>query len=81
MCQEFLSLTSQIVVFRPAQSGGLWTDEDIEKLIKMVKKYPAGTLERWEKIADAMERSVQEVTHMAQRVKEDGYRSPNLERR
>ena len=66
---------------RPAQSGGLWTDEDIEKLIKLVKKYPSGTLERWEKIAEAMERSVLEVTHMAQRVKEDGYRAPNPERR
>lgn len=66
---------------RPAQSGGLWTDEDIEKLIKLVKKYPSGTLERWEKIAEAMERSVLEVTHMAHRVKEDGYRAPNPEKR
>ncbi|KAJ1527798.1 hypothetical protein ONE63_007749 [Megalurothrips usitatus] len=66
---------------KPAQSGGLWTDDDIEKLIKLVKKYPAGTFERWEKIAEAMERTVHEVTQMAQKVKEDGYRSPNAERR
>ncbi|XP_026282216.1 dnaJ homolog subfamily C member 1 [Frankliniella occidentalis] len=65
---------------KPAQSGGLWTDEDIDKLIKLVKKFPAGSLERWEKIADAMERSVHEVTHMAQRVKEGLYKTPNAER-
>lgn len=68
-------------VKKPAQSGGLWTDEDIEKLIRLVKKYPAGTLERWEKIAEAMERSVQEVTLMAHRVKEEGYKTPSLDRR
>ncbi|XP_034248129.1 dnaJ homolog subfamily C member 1 [Thrips palmi] len=71
----------KLQVKKPAQSGGLWTDEDIEKLVKLVKKYPAGTLERWEKIADTMERTVQEVTLMAHRVKEDGYKTPSLDRR
>ncbi|KAK3928533.1 hypothetical protein KUF71_016780 [Frankliniella fusca] len=79
LAQAKREMKSQIK--KPAQSGGLWTDEDIDKLIKLVKKFPAGTLERWEKIADAMERSVHEVTHMAQRVKEEGYKSPNIERR
>lgn len=53
---------------KPAISGGLWTDDDMLELIKLVKKYPSGTSERWDKIADAMNRTVIEVTHMAKKV-------------
>ena len=53
-------------------SGGLWTDDDILELIKLVKKYPSGTPERWDKIADTMNRTVVEVTHMAKKVKDEG---------
>lgn len=49
--------------------GGLWTDDDILELIKLVKKYPGGTPDRWEKIADTMSRTVGEVTHMAKKVR------------
>ncbi|XP_071446483.1 uncharacterized protein F54F2.9 [Hetaerina americana] len=54
--------------------GGLWTDDDLTELIKQIKRHPPGTLDRWEKIADAMNRSVPEVTFMARKVKEEGYR-------
>lgn len=57
---------------KPAISGGLWTDDDILELIKLVKKYPSGTSERWDKIADAMNRTVTEVTHMAKKIKDEG---------
>lgn len=57
-----------------AVSGGFWTDEDIAELIRLVKKYPNGTLSRWEVIAKQMDRSVQEVTFMSSRMKEVGYR-------
>lgn len=40
----------------------------------MVKKYPNGTLSRWELIANQMNRSVQEVTFMAARIKDSIYR-------
>lgn len=53
---------------KPKVTGSLWTDDDILELIKLVKKYPGGTPERWEKIADAMNRTVGEVTHMAKKV-------------
>lgn len=53
---------------KPTLSGGLWTDNDILELIKYVKKYPGGTPERWEKIANIMNRTVAEVTHMAKKV-------------
>ncbi|XP_032690834.1 dnaJ homolog subfamily C member 1-like [Odontomachus brunneus] len=53
-------------------SGGLWTDNDILELIKYVKKYPGGTPERWEKIANIMNRTVAEVTHMAKKIKDEG---------
>ncbi|KAK2589309.1 hypothetical protein KPH14_007860 [Odynerus spinipes] len=61
---------------KPVISGGLWTDDDVLELIKLVKKYPGGTPERWEKIADAMSRTVAEVTHMAKKVKDEGLK-PN----
>ncbi|KAL7288775.1 hypothetical protein TKK_0016755 [Trichogramma kaykai] len=57
---------------KPRVSGGLWTDDDILELIKLVKKYPGGTPDRWEKIADLMNRTVFEVTHMAKKVKDEG---------
>lgn len=58
----------------PPLSGGLWTDDDLTELVRLVKKFPPGTASRWEKIANLMGRSVAEVTHMAKKVKEDGYR-------
>lgn len=65
----------------PALSGGLWTDDDLTELVRLVKKFPPGTESRWEKIANLMGRSVAEVTHMAKKVKEDGYKvaSPIVE--
>lgn len=53
---------------KPVITGGIWTDDDVIELIKLVKKYPGGTPERWEKIADTMNRTVGEVTHMAKKV-------------
>ncbi|XP_034108224.1 uncharacterized protein F54F2.9 [Drosophila albomicans] len=57
-------------------SGGFWTDEDLTELIRLVKKYPGGAGSRWNTIAEAMNRSVQEVTFMAAKMKENGYRIP-----
>lgn len=59
-----------------ASSGGLWTDEDLTELIRLVKKYPGGTPTRWETIAESMNRSVTEITFMAAKMKEKGYRLP-----
>nr|CAG4641959.1 EOG090X0BHG [Eurycercus lamellatus] len=62
---------------KPARvSGGLWTDEDLAELAKYMKKYPAGTTERWEKIADALNRTVNEVTHFARKMKDNAFRPP-----
>ncbi|XP_017880061.1 dnaJ homolog subfamily C member 1 [Ceratina calcarata] len=63
----------------PVSGGGLWTDDDILELIKLVKKYPSGTSERWEKIADAMNRTVMEVTHMAKKIKDEGLKPGTTE--
>ncbi|XP_014214219.1 dnaJ homolog subfamily C member 1 [Copidosoma floridanum] len=52
--------------------GGLWTDDDLHELIRLVKKFPGGTPDRWEKIADIMNRTVSEVTFMAKKVKDEG---------
>ena len=58
-------------------SGGLWTDDDLEQLIALVKKYPGGTSGRWDLIADTLGRSVPEVTYMANKMKNNGYRLPS----
>ncbi|KAL3288552.1 hypothetical protein HHI36_002991 [Cryptolaemus montrouzieri] len=63
----------------PPVSGGLWTDDDLSELIRLVKKYPGGSSNRWEIIGEALGRSVPEVTYMAAKVKENGYRLPNEE--
>lgn len=61
-------------VARKVISGGLWTDDDFTELARLIKKFPGGSSQRWEKIADAMNRSVAEVTHMARKLKEELYR-------
>lgn len=60
-------------------SGGLWTDDDLAELVRLVKKYPGGSAERWERIAECMCRSVPEVTHMAAKLKENCYKIPGQE--
>ncbi|XP_048479282.1 dnaJ homolog subfamily C member 1 [Plutella xylostella] len=60
-------------------SGGLWTDDDLAELVRLVKKYPGGTPDRWERIADAMMRPVPEVTHMAAKMKDNWYKIPGQE--
>lgn len=55
-------------------SGGFWTDEDLIELTRLTKKYPNGTLSRWEVIAEHMNRSIHEVTFQAARLKEPSYR-------
>ncbi|XP_068629744.1 uncharacterized protein F54F2.9 [Battus philenor] len=63
----------------PVVSGGLWTDDDLAELVRLVKKYPGGSPERWERIAETMGRSVAEVTHVAARLKDNCYKIPGQE--
>ena len=51
----------------------MWTDDDLAKLTKLMKRYPGGTNDRWEKIGDVLERFPWEVTKMAQKVKDNAY--------
>lgn len=57
-------------------SGGLWTDDDLVELTRLTKKYPGGTVDRWEIIAEAMGRNVSEVTFMAYKLKDNIYQAP-----
>lgn len=57
----------------PKNANQVWTDADLARLAKMMKKYPAGTPERWEKIAEALQRTAAEVTKMAGKVKSSSY--------
>lgn len=42
----------------------------------MVNKFPAGTSDRWQKVAKAMHRPVPEVAYMANKMKQNGYKVP-----
>lgn len=53
----------------PRNAQQMWTDDDLSTLAKFIKKYPGGTSERWEKIAEMMERYSWEVTKMAGMIK------------
>ncbi|XP_070566702.1 dnaJ homolog subfamily C member 1-like [Ptychodera flava] len=46
-----------------------WTDDDISMLARSMAKYPGGTAARWEKIAEDVGRTVQEVTKKAKEIK------------
>ncbi|GFR90677.1 DnaJ homolog subfamily C member 1-like [Elysia marginata] len=46
----------------PREKKGEWSDEELVLLSKAVNKFPGGTHQRWEKIADMVGRSVAEVT-------------------
>eukprot|EP00095_Tigriopus_kingsejongensis_P010179 maker-scaffold105_size367834-snap-gene-1.16 protein:Tk10179 transcript:maker-scaffold105_size367834-snap-gene-1.16-mRNA-1 annotation:"dnaj homolog subfamily c member 1" len=54
---------------QPANALQMWTDSDLAKLTRVVKKFPPGTAERWEKIAEIMERLPWEVTKMSKKLK------------
>lgn len=73
-CQ--VHLYSENGILQTSLSGGFWTDEDLTELIRLVKKYPAGLSNRWVVISETMNRTVQEVTFMAAKMKENGYRLP-----
>ena len=53
----------------PRNARQLWTDDQLAKLARLMNKYPGGTQDRWETIAEAMERYPWEITKMAANVK------------
>ena len=57
----------------PKNANQFWTDQDLAKLAKLVKKYPAGTPDRWNRIAEILERLPGEVTKMAKKIKDNAY--------
>jgi len=59
---------------QPRNALQMWTDEDLATLAKFIKKYPGGTADRWDTIAEAMERLPWEVTKMAAKIKNN----PNI---
>ncbi len=68
------SVAPEVDAFKqPANALQMWTDQDLAKLARLMKKYPTGTVDRWEKIAEIMERLPWEVTKMASKVKNVAY--------
>jgi len=53
----------------PKNAHQMWTDEDLVTLAKLIKKIPGGSSDRWERIAEIMERYPDEVTKMGAKIK------------
>jgi DnaJ family protein C protein 1 len=70
--------TAEEVKKLPRNAQQLWTDEDLAKLAKLIKKFPGGTTDRWETIAEMMERLPWEVTKMAGTIKGTCYQVSTL---
>ncbi|KOB68349.1 DnaJ-26, partial [Operophtera brumata] len=62
----------------PIVSGGLWTDDDLAELVRLVKRYPGGAPDRWETIANCMRRPLTESDSVGRPV--DGRRPAELVR-
>jgi hypothetical protein len=58
-----------LVMYIYCVQEGDWTMDELSHLAKAVAKFPAGTEQRWHKIADMMGRSVQEVTAKSKQLK------------
>lgn len=57
----------------PAAMGyntGMWTHEELCDLTKLMNKYPGGTVDRWDVIAEQLNRAPHEVTKMAAKMKD-----------
>jgi len=67
-CTTVSQETAEVKVM-PRNAQQMWTDEDLIELSRLIKKIPGGSLDRWERIAEIMERYAWEVTKMAGKIK------------
>ncbi|KAJ1363343.1 hypothetical protein KIN20_023188 [Parelaphostrongylus tenuis] len=53
------------------QSGDIWSCEELYQLVRLTtEKFPSGTPNRWERVACVLNRSAQDVTAMAAKLKQ-----------
>jgi len=55
----------------PRNANQMWTDADLIELARLIKKLPGGSADRWERIAEVLERTAPEVTKMAANIKKN----------
>jgi len=63
----------------PRNANQIWTDVDLAKLARLLKKYPTGKPNRWETIAEILERLPSEVPKMAKKIKDNAFMVPNYQ--
>jgi len=59
---------------QPVRAGQPWTTEELSKLSKALTRFPNGTLNRCEKIAEFMERNVAEITKKMKEMRESQFK-------
>ncbi|XP_076468940.1 dnaJ homolog subfamily C member 1-like [Babylonia areolata] len=67
--EQSASSADQQLHLAPSVKGGEWSEEELVLLAKAVNKFPGGTPKRWEKIANMVGRSVDEVCAKSKTVK------------
>jgi len=54
-----------------------WTEDDLSKLSKAMARYPVGTLNRWEKVAEFTERTVNEILQKNKEIRDSQFNRLN----
>jgi len=63
----------------PKNAHQMWTDDDLVELARLIKKIPGGSTDRWDRIAEIMERYPDEVTKMAGKIKNNPSIVPKIQ--
>ena len=61
----------------PARSNAPWTEDDMSRLAKAMVRYPVGTLNRWEKVAEFVERTVPEIMQKNKEIRDTQFHRLN----
>ncbi|XP_018328435.1 dnaJ homolog subfamily C member 1 [Agrilus planipennis] len=56
-------------------NSGPWSDEEMGELAKLVKKFPGGMPGRWDHIAEALNRSIDDVTKVTKSLRQNSYKA------
>ena len=61
----------------PPRAHQPWTEDDLSKLSKAMARFPVGTLNRWEKVAEFSERTVNEIMQKNKEIRDSQFHRMN----
>jgi len=60
-----------------SRANAPWTDDDLSRLSKAMARFPVGTLNRWEKVAEFTERTVAEIMQKNKEIRDSQFHRLN----